>query len=587
MDAAGTRIDRYEVERTLGAGGFGSVYLARHTVLGTRVALKVLSPRHTTTPGMVERFLREAQTAAGIGNPHIVGVSDAGVTKEGLPFLAMEVLEGEDLEARLRRSGAIELPLAIDLMLQILAGLEAAHFAGIVHRDMKPANVFLTRGPDGRPFAKILDFGISKVLDPGRASPLTGTGMTLGTPAYMAPEQLQNTRAVDHRADLYAAAAIFFEMLTGRLPYPAETLSDLLQRVQGRPPDRLEAFLPSAPPALGVFMQRALALHPEGRFASAGEMAGELRAIQSGVGSPTYVPTPPMGAWPSAAHVPSHGFGPPPVAPPPTGYATAAPAPSRRGLYLGLAALLVLLPLACVAAGAATYFLSDDTGEPIATPTPAPSPSPSPSPSPGPPMPSPAPAPAPAPAPPPPLPPPPIDPVLAGVPAPVPIPDGAAPCAVPVVHEVGCDRQWDQIVPEQCEVRRGREMHLLASYEPQAGEGGTVTVDVSRTAAPIVLVLSSYADILWDLRVADGVEIESVHLVGRGNARIEGLPPGVQSRRHSGFPIMGWEWDRDTHTDWTGRDTAIAAERELSMPMRAYAGCYNPTRFFIGQSPPR
>ena len=543
MDRTGIQIDRYRVERTLGEGGFGSVYLAQHTVLGTRVALKVLSPQHSTTPEMVQRFLREAQTAAGIGNPHIVAISDAGLTPEGLPFLAMEVLEGEDLEARLRTGGPMPLPEALHVTRQVLIGLDAAHRAGVVHRDMKPANVFLTRGPDGRPFAKVLDFGISKVLDPTRAANLTGAGMTLGTPAYMAPEQLQNTAGVDHRADLYAVTAMLFEMLSGRLPHPAESLSDLLLRVQGRPPDRIEAHLANVPPSLSAFLQRGLANTRDARFSSATEMIAALDQITAQVTHVTMRPTPALGAWPTPAPVPL----------------VAAPR-ANRGPWIALGLLGLLLPLVCIAAGAATWFLSEGD-EPVATPSP-PVATPHP-PSIAPPSP---PTPTPPPADPTPTHDPPAPPVVvpdpAGPPVATAIPEDAEPCAVPVVHEVSCDRAWDELIPRDCQLHRGREMHLVGSYEPMSGPGGTVQVDIARTAAPLVLVLSSYADIEWEIRAAEGVEIAEVWLVGRGDARATGVPAGVQVRRGRGYPIMAWSWDGMTR-EWSGQATAERAEREI------------------------
>jgi hypothetical protein len=157
-----------------------------------------------------------------------------------------------------------------------------------------------------------------------------------------------------------------------------------------------------------------------------------------------------------------------------------------------------------------------------------------------------------------------------------------------VTLNVECDRAWDQRVPEDCEVVRGREMHLLAGYAPADGE--RVQIDVARTVAPIVLVLSSYADVTWELRVAEGVELHRVYTVGRGNAQVEGTPPGVQVQARRDFPIMGWDWENEmvgSRTDWTGRDTAERAERELEQPLRAFAGCYNPTRFVLGQGAPR
>lgn len=619
VSAGPERIDRYEIHGTLGAGGFGTVYRARHVVLGTEVALKVLSPQHSKEPGMVERFLREAQTAAGIGNPHIVGVSDAGVTSQGMPFLAMELLEGEDLEVRLKRQGAMQASEAIDVMLQLLEGIGAAHAARIVHRDLKPGNVFLTRGPDGQPLVKLLDFGISKVFEPGRVASLTQTGAVLGTPSYMAPEQLHDTRGVDHRADLYAAGAILFEALTGKLPYESETFADLMARVQGRAPTRLDKVLPTAPLPLVSLIDRALAPDPARRFQSAVEMRDALRDVRQifagtpvgfpshavpsmaalpGTGGPTPSPITPSPAHPSApapqpylapgptpapswgvsqapsypsAGVPSHAMTPHPFAEP-------RGSGRSRGLWIGLGAAGLLLPLACVGAAFATYALSDDDDDVEPAP-PAPSfvrPAPPPPLDPLRPI-EPMPPPVPMPA----VPPPPSD----GPPVAVPIPAGADPCAVPVQIDVDCDRNFDEQIPERCETTRGREMIVVGAYEPQRSDT-RVTVDIARTAAPIVLVLSAYAATDWVLRLAEGARVAEIHLVGRGSSRVvEGTPAGVQVRQGRGYPIMGWSWE-GMSSDWSGQATVETAERDLRMTLRAYVGCYNPTRYSIGQSPP-
>jgi len=611
VGSAPARIDRYEILGELGHGGFGTVYRARHTILGTEVALKVLSAGHARESGMVERFLREAQAAAGIGNPHIVGVSDAGVTSDGMPFLAMELLEGTDLEQRMARSGRLSAAEVLGIARQLLEGLGAAHARGIVHRDLKPANVFLTRSARGEPFVKILDFGISKVVEPGRVAALTQTGAVLGTPAYMAPEQLADASSVDLRADLYAVGAILFEAISGRLPFKAESLSDLMQRAGGQPALRLDQVLTNAPPPLTELIDRALAADRSQRFQSASEMRDAILRVQSMLG-PTpagfasysvaeMAPVPHLhppgvpptsgapgsgpvasGPPPSGGHggAPSYGATPPPShGGPPSVRAT--PSGGSRALWIGLVAVGVLLPLACIGGGVGALMLSGDdaadddgdVGEVLPTPPPPP------------------PAPAPAPAPPgfpTPAPPPSIPPASAGPPVAAALPADAEPCAVPPIYAVECDRRFSEHDPPECALRRGRELFVVGAYEPATNDG-RVIVDLARTVAPIELVLSSYGATDWVLRLADGVQLERVVLVGYSSESrvVEGLPDGVEAeaRGRRGFPIMGWDWD-GMSADWSGRATSEAAERHMSLSLRGYVGCYNPQRYFIGQAAP-
>ncbi len=189
MSAVPQRIDRYLIERELGRGSFGAVYKARHSVIGRDVALKVLHPERATSPSVLERFLGEARAVAAIGSPHIVQVFDAGLTPDGKAFLAMELLEGEDLAQHLARQGRLSPAAAVSIAREVLLGLAAAHRAGVVHRDLKPANIFLARASDGSLHAKVLDFGISKIARPV-GEELTMTGTMLGTPHYMTPDQL-------------------------------------------------------------------------------------------------------------------------------------------------------------------------------------------------------------------------------------------------------------------------------------------------------------------------------------------------------------------------------------------------------------
>jgi serine/threonine-protein kinase len=333
------QVDRYVLERELGRGAFGAVYVARHTVLGSRVALKLLHPSLGQDPGAVDRFLREARAAASVGSPHIVRVTDAGVTADQQAFLAMELLEGEDLASYLERRGRLAPHEAVWITAQVLDGLSAAHAAGIVHRDMKPANVFVARGERGEAIVKLLDFGVSKIQKPqGLQGSLTATGTIVGTPHYMAPEQLIESRSVDARADLYSVGVMLYELLSGRLPYDAETFGALFHQVLTMAPMDLRALTPDLPPALVACVHHALAREPSARWSSAAEMRDALqRALD---GAPVSIPatlggaqgvssTLPMGAQPSA-----HGSVPPTVAPytpTPTPFTMPLHAPSAPG----------------------------------------------------------------------------------------------------------------------------------------------------------------------------------------------------------------------------------------------------------------
>jgi len=274
----GARLDRYAVQSLLGSGGFGAVYLARHVHTESLVALKVLKRFLSQDPVMLDRLLREAKAAASVGSDHIVRVLDAGVSPEGQAFLAMELLEGMDLKELYYREPMTPLRLA-GLVVQILDALEIAHAKGIVHRDLKPANIFVIAGD----FVKLLDFGISKVRQEGAVNALTQTGMAMGTPAYMAPEQFFSAKDVDGRADLYSVGVILFELLAGRLPYNADSYADLLVQIRTQPPPPLLTVAPQAPPLLAEVVDQALDRNLVKRFGNAAAMA---RALRSAAGLP-------------------------------------------------------------------------------------------------------------------------------------------------------------------------------------------------------------------------------------------------------------------------------------------------------------
>jgi len=222
--------DRYRVIRKLGEGGMGSVYLAEHVVIEKKLVLKVLSPELAGRQDLVARFLQEARSASRIGHENVIDISDFGQSAEGFVYIAMEYLEGKDLGQVVRAEGALAWPRVRDIVMQICRALRAAHDKGIVHRDMKPENIFLIQR-EGRPeFVKILDFGIAKImgLDPNGPR-LTRTGMIFGTPEYMAPEQAEGKEA-DHRVDIYAVGCIIYHLLTGQTPFLADNFMAMLTK---------------------------------------------------------------------------------------------------------------------------------------------------------------------------------------------------------------------------------------------------------------------------------------------------------------------------------------------------------------------
>jgi eukaryotic-like serine/threonine-protein kinase len=255
-------LSRYTVEKTLGKGGMATVELAEDTQLGRKVAVKRLFASLAGDEVFQERFFREARMAAALSHPNLVAVYDVG-EDEGLPYIVMEYVEGETLAELMKRTGPVPPERAVDLLLQVCAGLEAAHAAGLVHRDIKPQNLLVRT--DG--VAKIADFGIARTV---QATQLTQVGTVLGTAAYLAPEQAAGEQ-VTAAADIYSLGAVAYELLTGRTPYKFEALADLALKQQQPPPP-----LPDTPPALGAAVLRALAFKPEDRPHSAAMFAREL-----------------------------------------------------------------------------------------------------------------------------------------------------------------------------------------------------------------------------------------------------------------------------------------------------------------------
>lgn len=260
---------KYEVESMLGFGGMGLVLAARHLQLDDRVAIKLLRDDVDLAPEHVERFLREAQAAARLKSEHIARVVDVGTMPDGKPYMVMELLEGLDLGRVLEDAGALARPLAVDLILQVCDALAEAHANGIVHRDIKPTNLFVTSRRDGSPLVKVLDFGISKEASSDLS--LTQTSSMLGTPTYMSPEQMRSARLADARADIWSLATVLYEMVEGCTPFDASNFAELCVAVATEDPQPMINA-----PELTPVLAQALAKSPDARFPSIAEFADAL-----------------------------------------------------------------------------------------------------------------------------------------------------------------------------------------------------------------------------------------------------------------------------------------------------------------------
>jgi serine/threonine protein kinase/beta-lactam-binding protein with PASTA domain len=357
MASTDTRINRifdtrYVIKRKLGSGGMADVYLAEDQELGRRVALKLLDERHASDEQFVERFRREAQSAAGLNHPSIVSIFDRGQA-EGTYYIAMEYLDGRTLKELLIRNGPTPPAIAIDYARQILGALSFAHRNGIVHRDIKPHNIIVR--PDGR--LKVTDFGIAR----SGASQMTEAGSIVGTAQYLSPEQARGA-PVDPRSDLYSLGIVLYEMLTGKVPFTGDTPVEIAMKHLSQVPEPPSTLRPEVPHDLDAVVMRALAKDPDQRYGSAEEMDADLARVARGVAvsretedamtqvlagagvaaSQTMVPKPRAVATPPI----------PPAYRPPTPYYDYEEQPPRRSLLPWLLALLLIL-----AAAAGGWFL--------------------------------------------------------------------------------------------------------------------------------------------------------------------------------------------------------------------------------------
>ena len=311
-------LERYRIERVLGAGAMGIVIAAVHLGLAQRVAIKFMLPGKAPEE-QHQRFLREARACAALKTPHATKVIDVGTTPEGAPYMVMEYLDGRDLAAELAARGPLPFDEAVELILQACEAIAEAHAAGIVHRDIKPANMFIARDQEGVPCVKVLDFGISKV---STSLALTTDVQTLGSPLYMSPEQMNSSKDVDARTDVWAIGASLYELVAGKTPFHATKLEELCTRVYFKPPTPLSTHRSDIPPGFEGVLFQCFEKERERRYPNVAALAAAL------------APFGPPGAADRAAQA-AKALGMAPVVARPTNLLPAEPAPSALAVTGG------------------------------------------------------------------------------------------------------------------------------------------------------------------------------------------------------------------------------------------------------------
>jgi len=338
---------KYVVERLLGQGGMGAVFAARQERLERRVAIKVLLPAALRNPEVVARFEREARAAGSLLSEHVTRVHDVGTLENGMPYLVMELLEGEDVAEALERRGPFSVAEVVRIVTQAGDAIAEAHAVGIVHRDLKPANLFLATRANGTVTVKVLDFGISKA-PPSRPGPdLTSTTAVMGSPLYMSPEQLTGSRNVDGRTDIWSLGATMYQLLTGAPPFPGETLAAIGALVLMTEPVPLRARRSDVPAALEAAVMRCLRRDPAERFATVAELVSALQAAQGHpVSTPisaaalattlaSPLPPPPGGSGRPPHATPAAARTPQPVSSTQRSHPSMRPAPANERLSVG------------------------------------------------------------------------------------------------------------------------------------------------------------------------------------------------------------------------------------------------------------
>jgi serine/threonine protein kinase len=278
---------KFRIDHVLGVGGMGVVVSAEHIHLRQRVAVKFLRADVATEKTASARFLREAQAMSALRGSNIVRVLDVGRIDNGPPYMVMEYLEGRDLGAVAGERKTLPVSEAVDYILQACEGIAEAHAGGIIHRDIKPANLFLTHRPDGTALVKVLDFGVSKVIDPEAAQGLTDTAAILGSPAYMSPEQVRSSKSVDARTDIWALGVTLYRLVSGALPFDSDSDAGMCAVIVMLPPVALRTVLPHVPPAFEATVMRCLEKDMARRFQSVGELANALEPFASAAGKLT------------------------------------------------------------------------------------------------------------------------------------------------------------------------------------------------------------------------------------------------------------------------------------------------------------
>ncbi len=333
----GQQLGNYVVVARVADGAMGRVYEGRHTESKQRVAIKVLHADVATDEVAVERFRREYETAEQLRHPNVIKVIEFGTTPEGSHFMTMEYLEGEELGHRVRSTGAQPLPSIVRVICQAALALDFAHSFGVIHRDLKPDNIFLCRSPEGD-IVRLLDFGSVK-LQVEMGPKLTAFGTTLGSPYYMSPEQAMGKQDVDHRTDVFALAAILYEMLTGKIAFEGSSIAEILMKIVSGNPDPVTALKPGLPPSLDDVVEKGIRKEKERRWASAGALADALCTAlgldgdhKKWANAPTAVLEQ---AVVSATPAPPKPFGAPSLSPPPK--QRPVPAPGLFGNKAGAA----------------------------------------------------------------------------------------------------------------------------------------------------------------------------------------------------------------------------------------------------------
>ncbi len=270
---------KFRLDAMIGQGGMGSVWSATHLGLGNRIAIKLVSREFVRSPDALRRFDSEAKAAARLQSRHVVQVYDSGTLDDATPYIAMELLSGQNLQGRIEASGPISLAESVDILAQSCKGLGRAHSLGIVHRDIKPDNIFLAQSPDEEGYTvKILDFGVAKLSQASdRDGSSTKTGTVLGTPLYMSPEQARGLRGIDHRTDIYSLGLVAYTMLTGHVAFNGESFGDILLKICTEPLPKLSASV-NVPPSLESWFAHVCARDPATRCASTKEFIETLRA---------------------------------------------------------------------------------------------------------------------------------------------------------------------------------------------------------------------------------------------------------------------------------------------------------------------